>query len=65
MADIESDAEFEATEAAYRQWLANYGHKLASDGLGRHLFWAGWLARKDYERAAELVLRAADPDEEG
>lgn len=63
MADIESEAEFEATEAAYQRWLADYGHKLASDGLGRHLFWAGWLARKEYERA-ESVLRAADPDEE-
>jgi len=49
--DIESDAEFQATDAAYRAWCADYGHKLPSNGLGRHLFWAGWLAGRDWQRS--------------
>lgn len=45
-----NDEEFKACDAAYRIWLEKYGHKLSSDGLGRQLFWAGWIACQEWKR---------------
>lgn len=48
--NIESAAEFNDVETEYLAWRADHGHNVSDNGASRHLFWAGWLAGRDWQR---------------